>query len=205
MKFNKKHLGLCDYLAVYDQMTSFTESRESTTNDEIWLVEHLPVFTQGRHGKPEHLINPHHIPVVQSDRGGQITYHGPGQAVIYFLLDIKRLKIGIKTLVCQIEKSCIDLLHHYNIQSHTIENAPGIYVDNAKIASLGLRVKNGKTYHGLAINTHMDLTPFSYINPCGYTGLKMTQIEDYKKNITVEKVFSDYLICFQDRLQNLPI
>ncbi|MFZ9035704.1 MAG: lipoyl(octanoyl) transferase LipB [Francisellaceae bacterium] len=201
MNLQIKHLGIGDYDNVYHEMVEHTEKRDENSPDSLWLVEHPPVFTQGRHGRAEHLINPHAIPVVQSDRGGQITYHGPGQAIIYFLLDLKHFSIGIKTLVCQIEKACMDLLESYGIDSHLIDNAPGIYVQNKKIASLGLRVKKGRTYHGIAINTDMDLTPFSYINPCGYQGLKMTQIADFRDDIKVSDVFDDYSRCFVKRLK----
>ncbi|WP_151192776.1 lipoyl(octanoyl) transferase LipB [Cysteiniphilum sp. JM-1] len=197
-----KNLGLQDYESVYQSMIEFTQSRTEDTQDQIWLVEHPAVFTQGRHGKPEHIINPKNIPVIQSDRGGQVTYHGPGQAVIYFLFDLKRLNLGVKDFVCTIEKSCMHLLKTYGISSHTIENAPGIYVDQAKIASLGLRVKKGLTYHGLAINVNMDLTPFSYINPCGYQGLKMTQIHAYNPKVSITYVLNDYAQILTQRLDN---
>ena len=187
-----KELGVCDYQSVYQQMVTYTATRDTDSPDQIWLVEHPAVFTQGRHGKKEHLINPHEIPVVQSDRGGQITYHAPGQAVIYFLFDLKRLGMGIKDFVCLIEKSCIAMLKNYGIYAKTIDDAPGIYVDNKKIASLGLRVKKGQTYHGIAINNNMDLGPFSYINPCGYKNLQMTQINDYKPNIPTSRVLLNY-------------
>lgn len=197
MTIKTKYLGLAEYNQVYQSMVEFTDGRDELTGDEIWLVEHPAVFTQGRHGKAEHIINPQEVPVVQSDRGGQVTYHGPGQAVIYFLFDLKRLNIGIKNFVCLVERSCIRLLKQYDIESHTIAKAPGIYVDHAKIASLGLRVKKGLTYHGIAINTRMDLTPFSYINPCGYQHLKMTQIHVHNPMIDVYKVLTEYaqIIC----------
>ncbi len=197
MTIKTKYLGLAEYNQVYQSMVEFTDGRDELTGDEIWLVEHPAVFTQGRHGKAEHIINPQEVPVVQSDRGGQVTYHGPGQAVIYFLFDLKRLNIGIKNFVCLVERSCIRLLKQYDIESHTIAKAPGIYVDHAKIASLGLRIKKGLTYHGIAINTRMDLTPFSYINPCGYQHLKMTQIHAHNPMIDVYKVLTEYaqIIC----------
>ncbi|WP_440683141.1 lipoyl(octanoyl) transferase LipB [Cysteiniphilum halobium] len=198
-----KNLGLQNYESVYQSMIDFTQSRTDNTQDQIWLVEHFPVFTQGRHGKPEHIINPKDIPIVQSDRGGQVTYHGPGQAVIYFLFDLKRLNLGVKNFVCTIEKSCMRLLETYGIISHTIENAPGIYVNQAKIASLGLRVKKGLTYHGLAINVNMDLTPFSYINPCGYQGLKMTQIHAHNTLINIDNVLHDYAQILTEKLDSL--
>lgn len=195
-----KNLGHQDYEPVYLKMSEYTLARDQNSEDMLWCVEHPTVFTQGKHGRPEHLINPHNIPVIQSDRGGQITYHGPGQAVIYFLIDLQRRKIGIKHLVCTIEKSCIEMLAKYGIQASTLEGAPGIYVNGKKIASLGLRVKHKRTYHGIAINTDMDLTPFSYINPCGYQGLEMCQIKDFNADITLNQVFADYTRIFTQRL-----
>ncbi|BCD90418.1 octanoyltransferase [Francisella halioticida] len=193
MQVQQKNLGLQEYSKVFKDMIEFTANRTENVNDEIWLVEHPAVFTQGKHGKSEHIINSHNIPIVETDRGGQVTYHGPGQAVIYFLLDVKRNKLGAKKLISIIEQSCLNMLkNHYNINAYTIENAHGIYIDNKKIASLGLRIKQGKTYHGIAINTDMDLTPFSYINPCGYSGLKMCQISNFK-DTNVTKVQKQYV------------
>ncbi|MFC4891521.1 lipoyl(octanoyl) transferase LipB [Pseudofrancisella aestuarii] len=192
MNITKKKLGLKDYSLVFKEMVNFTTNRDAHTKDEVWLVEHPSVFTQGKHGKPEHLINAHNIPVIQTDRGGQITYHGPGQAVIYFLLDIKRLGLGAKKLVSLIEQACSNVLKIYNIDTHLIDGAHGIYVKNKKIASLGLRVKQGKTYHGIAINVNMDLNPFSFINPCGYSGLEMCQVSDFKDNISIQKIQDEY-------------
>lgn len=197
-------LGHQEYHSVYTQMAEYTLARDNESQDMLWCVEHPPVFTQGKHGRPEHLINPHNIPVIQSDRGGQITYHGPGQAVIYFLVDLHRRKIGIKHLVCTIEKTCIEMLAKYGIDATTQDGAPGIYVEGRKIASLGLRVKHKRTYHGIAINTNMSLTPFSYINPCGYQGLQMCQIHDFNPDITLEQVFDDYTHIFERRI-NTPI
>ncbi|MED7819570.1 MULTISPECIES: lipoyl(octanoyl) transferase LipB [unclassified Francisella] len=194
MPTQQKKLGLQEYSNVFRDMIAFTASRSENTNDEIWLVEHPAVFTQGKHGKPEHILNLHNIPIVETDRGGQVTYHGPGQAVIYFLLDVKRNKLGAKRLVSIIEQTCINVLKkYYNLDAHTIENAHGIYINSKKIASLGLRVKQGKTYHGIAINVDMDLTPFSYINPCGYSGLEMCQISTFVKEANVEKVQIQYI------------
>lgn len=193
MQIQQKNLGLQEYSKVFRDMVEFTSNRTNDMSDEIWLVEHPAIFTQGKHGKPEHIINLHNIPMVKTDRGGQVTYHGPGQAVIYFLLDVKRNKLGAKRLVSIIEEACLNMLKKcYNLNPHTIENAHGIYIDNKKIASLGLRVKQGKTYHGIAINTNMDLTPFSYINPCGYSGLEMCQIGDFK-NTSVSIVQKQYI------------
>lgn len=163
-------------------MTDFTNQRTLETQDQLWLVEHPPVFTQGQAGKAEHLLSPGEIPVVQTDRGGQVTYHGPGQLVAYPLLDLKRLKIGVRDLVTQIEQTIIATLAHYQISSAAKPDAPGVYVDGKKIASLGLRVRRGCSFHGLALNVDMDLSPFLQINPCGYEGLAMTQIKDLIPN-----------------------
>jgi lipoyl(octanoyl) transferase len=163
-------------------MTEFTNQRTPETPDQLWLVEHPPVFTQGQAGKAEHLLFPGEIPVVQTDRGGQVTYHGPGQLVAYPLLDLKRLKIGVRDLVTYIEETIIATLAHYQIESLAKPDAPGVYVDGKKIASLGLRVRRGCSFHGLALNVDMDLSPFLQINPCGYEGLAMTQIKDLIPN-----------------------
>jgi lipoyl(octanoyl) transferase len=182
-------LGVEPYEQTWIRMKQFTMERESTTPDEIWLLQHPHVYTQGQAGKAEHLLlNPNNIPIIQSDRGGQITYHGPGQLVVYFLIDIKRKKLGVRTLVQQLEKMIIEVLSHYDMQASTVCGAPGVYVDNKKIASIGLRVKNGCTYHGIAINIDMDLTPFSHINPCGFHQLEMAQIKDYVDTINLSMV-----------------
>ena len=159
-------------------MSDFTNQRTPETPDQLWLVEHPPVFTQGQAGKPEHLLVPGDIPVVQSDRGGQVTYHGPGQLVAYPLLDLRRLKMGVRDLVTALEQTLVATLADYGIDSAPKPDAPGVYVEGRKIASLGLRVRKGCSFHGLALNVDMDLSPFSRINPCGYQGLAMTQIAD---------------------------
>jgi len=159
-------------------MTDFTNQRTPESIDQLWLVEHPPVFTQGQAGKAEHLLFPGDIPVVQSDRGGQVTYHGPGQLVAYPLLDLRRLKIGVRELVTSIEQTIVATLAHYGIESAAKPDAPGVYVDGNKIASLGLRVRRGCSFHGLALNVDMDLAPFLCINPCGYQGLAMVQMRD---------------------------
>ncbi|MPV85820.1 lipoyl(octanoyl) transferase LipB [Ostreibacterium oceani] len=179
-----RDLGLTEYVDTLNAMREFTLAREPDTPDEIWLTEHFPVFTQGQAGKPEHLlVTQQSIPVVQSDRGGQITYHGPGQSVIYLLIDIKRASIGIRQLVSLIENSTIEYLAEFDITGYAKSDAPGVYIDHQetpqKIASLGLRVKNGRTYHGLALNVDMDLSPFQQINPCGYHGMQVTQLRHY--------------------------
>jgi lipoyl(octanoyl) transferase len=173
-----KHLGLVDYEPTWRTMQSFTDSRTADTPDELWVVEHHPVYTQGLAGKPEHLLRLTDIPVVKTDRGGQVTYHGPGQLVVYLLIDFKRMHIGVRELVRRIEQAVIDMLAEQGITANGDVNAPGVYVDGAKIASLGLRIKNGAVYHGLSLNVDMDLTPFSWINPCGYEGLRVTQMKD---------------------------
>lgn len=168
-------LGLVEYQPTWDAMKKFTAARTDETCDEIWLVQHPPTYTQGLAGKPEHLLNPSGIPVIRIDRGGQITYHGPGQIVAYLLLDLRRWKITVRELVRLMERAVIDLLGEHGITATGREDAPGVYVNDAKIASLGLKIKNGCCYHGLALNVDMDLSPFRNINPCGYAGLRVTQ------------------------------
>ena len=177
-----KEKGLQDYTSTWQEMVSFTENRSDQTEDELWTLEHRSVFTQGLSGKPEHLLKESEIDVIQSDRGGQITYHGPGQLIVYCLIDIKRLGIGVKEMVRIIEKSIIDLLNDYSIPSHKILGAPGVYVDGSKIAALGLKVKRGKTYHGLSLNVDMNLSPYKLINPCGYRDLNVTQMSNLTDN-----------------------
>lgn len=184
-----RHLNSQAYLPTWQAMRMFTDNRDENTVDELWLLEHPPVFTQGQAGKPEHILNAHEIPIVQTDRGGQVTYHGPGQLMIYTLFDIRRLKLDIRTFVCRLETSVIELLKQFNVHATGKRDAPGVYVNGvAKIASIGLRVRHGCSYHGLALNVDMDLTPFTYINPCGFTKLTMTQIRDYAPSINVNTV-----------------
>lgn len=173
-----KFLGRVEYQSTWDAMKQFTAQRSAETHDEIWMVQHAPVFTQGQAGKPEHLLNAHGIPVVKIDRGGQITYHGPGQIVMYVLLDLRRWQLNVRQLVRTMEQSVIDLLADYGVAAEGREDAPGVYVGNAKIAALGLKIRNGFCYHGLSFNVEMDLAPFGYINPCGYAGLRVTQARD---------------------------
>lgn len=177
-----------DYESCWQAMRHFTNHRDENTPDEIWLLEHLPVFTQGQNGKPEHLLNPGNIPVVKVDRGGQVTYHGPGQLVAYTLIDLKRKKFNVRQLVTLLEKSIIDLLNHYGITAEAKCDAPGVYVNNEKICSVGLRIRKGCSYHGIALNVAMDLEPFSRINPCGYSGLKMTQISTLTGNQNLTEI-----------------
>lgn len=183
-----RSLGLQPYQKIWEAMKQFTIEREPTTHDELWLLEHPAVYTQGQAGKPEHILNPQSIPIVQTDRGGQVTYHGPGQLVIYTLLDIQRRGLGVRTLVTYLEQVLIHVLSHYHINATIQCGAPGVYVDDKKIASIGLRVKNGRTYHGIALNVAMDLSPFEGINPCGYKTLKMTQISDFMKSVSVDEI-----------------
>lgn len=182
-------------------MTEFTNQRTPETIDQLWLVEHSPVFTQGQAGKAEHLLFPGDIPVVQSDRGGQVTYHGPGQLVAYPLLDLRRLKIGVRELVTSIEQTIVATLTYYGIESAAKPDAPGVYVNGDKIASLGLRVRRGCSFHGLALNVAMDLAPFQRINPCGYQGLAMTQMKDLLPNPpTLEDVQTQLVAEFARKL-----
>lgn len=173
-----RDLGRQPYAPVWRAMQGFTDERGADTPDELWLVEHDPVFTLGQAGKREHVLMPGDIPVLNVDRGGQVTYHGPGQLVVYPLLDLKRIKVGVRDYVCRIEQSIIDTLDHWNIHAERRDGAPGVYVNGAKVAALGIRVRRGCTFHGLAFNIAMDLEPFHRINPCGYAGLQVTSMLD---------------------------
>ena len=182
------HLGTQAYENTYERMRSLVKAE--SFQDQVWLLEHPSVFTLGTAADPSNILNPGDIPVIQTDRGGEVTFHGPGQLVIYFLLDIKSKKIGPKTLVANLQLIIQKVLQHYLIESSFIEGAPGVYVENKKIASIGLRFSNGKSYHGISINVDMNLTPFSLINPCGYEGLEVTQISDFDSKVTLEDVKS---------------
>jgi lipoyl(octanoyl) transferase len=173
-----RELGLTDYAPVAAAMHAFTQERSDDTVDELWLLQHRPVFTQGQAGKAAHILDPHGIPVVQSDRGGQVTYHGPGQLVVYFLLDVRRRGLGARMLVDLIEASLLETLASFGIEGQLRKGAPGIYVAERKIAALGLRIKRGCSLHGLSFNVDMDLAPFGWINPCGYVGLQSTQLSE---------------------------
>lgn len=179
---------LCDYQEIWQKMLDFTDNRNPNTLDEIWLLEHSPVYTLGQAGKIEHLLNPTNIPVVKSDRGGQITYHGPGLLMIYCLLDLKRNKLGVRELVNRLENTIITLLKQYNISANSLPDKPGVYVNNKKICSIGLRIRKGASLHGLCLNINANLDPFLNINPCGYKDLAMTQIKDFVPNITLEEI-----------------
>jgi len=198
--------GLQDYVKTWEEMKSFTENRNSDTPDELWTLEHNSVFTQGLSGKPEHLLKATQIPIIQSDRGGQISYHAPGQLIIYCLIDIKRLGIGIKKIVTIIEQSLIELLSSYDITAHTLKGAPGVYVNDSKIAALGLKVKQGRTYHGLSLNIDMDLSPYKLINPCGYSDLKVTKMRNLTDNTLsisdIQHELSEHLINYITRTRN---
>jgi lipoyl(octanoyl) transferase len=183
-------------------MKTFTDQRQADTSDELWLLEHPPVFTQGQAGKTEHLLDPGAIPVVQTDRGGQVTYHGPGQLVLYTLLDLRRRKLGVRNLVDLIEQGLVRLLSQYGITGSPRRDAPGVYVDGVKIAQLGLRVRRGCSYHGLSLNVGMDLTPFSRINPCGHANLPVTSMADWLgETVDKEAVGEALLVEFLRGLQ----
>lgn len=183
-----RQLGRMDYITVLAAMRSFTEARDAATHDELWFVEHSAVFTQGLNGKPEHILAPGDIPVIPVDRGGQITYHGPGQLVVYLLIDIRRVHLGVRHLVTLMEQSIIDLLGICGVCGYARLDAPGVYVNGAKIASLGLRIRRGCSYHGLSVNVAMDLEPFTRINPCGYSGMRVTQLRELGVRLALSEV-----------------
>lgn len=197
-----RHLGLQPYEPVSQAMHDFTDTRDDATPDEIWLVEHLPVFTQGQAGKAEHLLMTGDIPVIQSDRGGQVTYHGPGQQVMYVLLNLKRRKLGVRELVTLLEQTVVNTLAEYGIDAHPRADAPGVYVGEMKICSLGLRIRKGCSFHGLALNINMDLAPFQRINPCGYAGMEMTQMCHWVESATPEVIRPVLLKNFLALLNN---
>ena len=197
--------GLSPYAPVWRAMQAFTDARDAETTDELWLVEHPPVFTLGQAGKWEHVLMPGDIPVVPVDRGGQVTYHGPGQIVAYPLIDLRRLKLGIRELVCRIEQAIIDTLANWNVEGVRREGAPGVYVAGAKIAALGLRVRRGCTFHGLAFNVNMDLAPFHRINPCGYQGLAVTQLMDLGGPSSLAEVEAELVTQLARQLDLSPV
>ncbi|MGH8659615.1 MAG: lipoyl(octanoyl) transferase LipB [Gammaproteobacteria bacterium] len=178
MQLTARQLGLCDYLSTWEAMRRFTTDRGRSTVDEIWLLQHPPVYTLGLSGRTEHLLRATNIPIVHCDRGGQVTFHAPGQLIAYALLDLHRLGLGISAIVNKLEQTIIDLLGEYSIAATRTPHAPGVYIEEMKIASIGLRVRRGCTYHGMALNVDMDLKPFADINPCGYPDLKITQLSD---------------------------
>ena len=190
-------MGLQEYSSVWQDMQQFTAQRDAQTADELWITEHLPVYTLGLNGKPEHLLQSTAIPVVESDRGGQITYHGPGQLVIYWLADLRRLALGPRQAVTLLEQAMIEALRQYGIRAVSRADAPGVYVDGRKIGALGLRIKRGCCYHGLSLNNDMDLRPFQAINPCGHAGLQVTQLADLGVNVQLHELavpIAHYLI-----------
>jgi lipoyl(octanoyl) transferase len=195
-----KVLGVQDYVTVWQNMQQFTQARTPETLDEVWLVQHPPVFTLGRNGKAEHILQVTEIPIVNIDRGGQVTYHAPGQLVAYLLLDIRRKQVAVRDLVMRIEQSIIELLSHYAITAQGDREAPGVYVNGAKIAALGLRVTRGYTYHGLSLNVDMDLSPFQQINPCGYAGLQVTQCKDLGLEQMPFELAGEWVQCFAQQM-----
>ncbi|ESS58325.1 lipoyl(octanoyl) transferase [Enterobacter cloacae S611] len=199
-----RNLGLQPYAPVSQEMHDFTDRRDDDTPDEIWLVEHPPVFTQGQAGKPEHVLAAGDIPVIQSDRGGQVTYHGPGQQVMYVLINLKRRKIGVRELVTLLENTVVNTLAQLDIVANARPDAPGVYVDGKKICSLGLRIRKGCSFHGLALNIDMDLAPFMRINPCGYAGMEMTQVSKLVENASMDKIRTILIQHFLALLNNPP-
>ena len=195
-----RRLGVCDYAPVWDDMRAFTQQRDQNTADQIWLLQHRPVFTLGMNGRREHLLAPGAIPVVDVDRGGQVTYHAPGQLLAYVLLDLGRLGIGVRGLVNALEQSVIQWLQSHGVHASARADAPGVYVDGAKLAALGLRVKRGCSYHGLALNVDMDLRPFARINPCGHEGMQVTQVRELGIDLTVDEVARQWLPHFARQL-----
>ncbi len=194
--------GLVDYVDTWQEMIQFTQRRTHDTPDEIWLLQHPPVYTQGIAGKVEHLLAPGSIPLIQTDRGGQITYHGPGQLIAYLLLDLRRWQLGIKQLVRMMENAVIQLLHGYGIHAQSRMDAPGVYVGDAKIASLGLRIRRGACYHGIALNVDMDLSPFGAINPCGFPGLRITQTSELGITESIDELGEKLVEYFLAPLNN---
>ena len=199
-----RHLGLEDYLSCWQRMQSFNAARDKTTTDEIWLLEHEPVFTLGLNGQPEHILDLHGIPLVKTDRGGQVTYHAPGQLICYILFDLRRSKQGVRQLVTQMEQAVINFLQQQGIISSAKKDAPGVYVDGAKIAALGLRVKQGGSYHGLSLNVDLDLAPFDYINPCGYKGLRVSSLQQLGVMYNMAQVKEEMLhyLCQQFAIEH---
>ena len=196
-----RHLGRVEYEPTFKAMQEFTAHRGDDTPDEMWVVEHPPVFTQGLAGKAEHLLMDVGIPVVQIDRGGQVTYHGPGQIVVYLLLDLRRRGFKVRELVNAMEQALIDCVAAYGVTAERVEGAPGVYVKGAKIAALGLRIKHGCSYHGLSLNVDMDLSPFRAINPCGYAGMEVIQLRDLANQGNLADVEATLLACLQEQLK----
>ncbi len=190
-----RNLGLVAYQPIHQAMQQYTDTRNADTPDELWVLQHSPIYTLGQAGKPEHLLDTGNIPVYQSDRGGQVTYHGPGQLIVYVLMDIKRANLGVKKLVNLLEQAIINYLSSLKINSSRRDKAPGVYVNNQKIAALGLRIRKSCSYHGLSLNVNMDLRPFAGINPCGYAGLGVTQLSELGIKLNLEQVTEQFLEC----------
>lgn len=199
-----RHLGQQPYEPISQAMHEFTDTRDEHTVDEVWLVEHPPVFTQGQAGKAEHILATGDIPVIQSDRGGQVTYHGPGQQVMYVLLNLKRRKLGVRELVTLLEQTVVNTLADQGIEAFPRADAPGVYVGEKKICSLGLRIRKGCSFHGLALNIAMDLSPFQRINPCGYAGMEMAQVKDWVADATTASIEPVLVRHFLALLDNPP-
>ena len=199
-----RQLGLTDYESAWQDMQAFTDNRSANTPDELWFLEHPPVFTLGRNGKQEHLHDTGNIPVINTDRGGQVTYHGPGQLIAYTLLNIKRRQLSVQSLVRILEQSVIDLLSDYSLSAQRRERAPGVYIDNRKVAALGLRIRKGCSFHGLSLNVDMDLSPFAMIDPCGYSGLEVTQLRDLGVTATMETISAQVQAHFERLLDKQP-
>lgn len=200
-----RHFPESDYVSIYQKMQQFNQLRDASTQDEIWLLQHPPVFTLGLNAKAEHVLDAGNIPLVQTDRGGQVTYHGPGQLIAYMLFDVRRNKRGIREMVTSLEQSVIDLLADYHVQAQARKEAPGVYVAHQKIAALGLRVKQGGCYHGLSLNVDMDLSPFKRINPCGYEDLEVTSMRQLGLQQDIEPLTQRLLthLCRHFEIQNI--
>lgn len=192
-----RRLGRTEYVSVWDRMKEFTDSRHESTSDELWITEHNPVFTLGQAAKPEHLLVPQDIPVVQTDRGGQVTYHGPGQVVAYLLRDLRRCGQSVHDFVRGLEQSMIDVLESFDLEGLRMPSNPGVYVEGSKIGAIGLRIRRGCSYHGISLNVSMDLTPFDLINPCGLIGMKVSQIADYVPNVLYEDAAERTAACIK--------
>ncbi len=190
-----RHLGRTDYVPVWGRMKEFTDGRDESTSDELWITEHDPVFTLGQAAKPEHLLAPQDIPVVQTDRGGQVTYHGPGQVVAYLLRDLRRCGQGVHDLVRGLEQSMIDVLESFDLEGLRMPGSPGVYVEGRKIGAIGLRIRRGCSYHGISLNVSMDLAPFEFINPCGLVGMKVSHIADYVPDVAYEDAAERTVEC----------
>lgn len=196
-----KDLGVVEYEPTCEAMRQFTAERDQDTEDELWLLEHPQVFTLGLNGKDEHVLNTHDIPLVNTDRGGQVTFHGPGQLIVYTLIDLKRAKIGVRAMISRLENSVVSMLNQLDIDAKSRSDAPGVYVEGRKIASLGLRVKRGACYHGLSLNVAMDLTPFSYINPCGYQGMEVIDLKSLACVLTMDQAKQYFVSAFNQQMQ----